>query len=875
MKTPPYPIFVITCCLLTCVSCTRGKQATNDFIFSVSDFKVPISCISSPSEKNDSILFIGFENGAIIRADIRTDERKVLSTDFNFTGRIYDIVQEEKDTFWLGVRNHGLLKFLCRKDSLLFVERYKIKYLNEHYSPYDIERDEEGTLVMGTSSGTFRLRKDERNNSLLTALYFPHESDRSKSVDFRVNQVKVYGNYVFCSTDSGLVILNKNAGLQNKKPFIGGKPFSHLYLDTTVGDTVLYATSDTMRYEINLTKSTIDSVRGENLFAYVTYAKPDTGHWEFTAREIRYSKNKDESLPLFTLPERMDKNYKNYLWLGKDFLFFSQGKKLYSLALHQNTKGKSNSVIAAHTITAEEKIRICYFITNDHYLYSMKKGSITGINQVSPDVSPLGSIENFSEGEIIIQMCCSENYLWFITDHNGLYKINLHPPFFKKHFTRTYEAVKDSLTDDFTCLFYDNRKNKNDLYVGSRKKLYKIQDPENSKEYRSYEIDSPENVLYVTDIVKYDDTVFCASLNYGLYEVKDTLLIKSDNKSLVALLCGSIFTNSKDNDKMSKSISFSFFKDDKNIFAFGYKGFGKLKKNSTIEGLRYLDMSFSKAAIANGYTPDNSILLGSQTGLYEYTYDDDHDNNNKLTLIEIPPPPSYFWYRIFSVAAIAVLFLLYFRFRYQKQHIKKGKEIITSIEVLINNKTEEITKIISDAGSKKEWEDILSEKAKTANEQNIEHSINYSFGLLKKILKFEKSYFIKTAITSKMTDSQKKDFEELRNLFITKEERKEGEKEYERQKREEEKRNRIKSKCEELLAKYRDELKELNLSNNTKKSYITLLFISGKYDNADIEATMNFSLVGSDRYIIHKNLKGIENRNALLEQLFENTKPKK
>jgi len=53
------------------------------------------------------------------------------------------------------------------------------------------------------------------------------------------------------------------------------------------------------------------------------------------------------------------------------------------------------------------------------------------------------------------------------------------------------------------------------------------------------------------------------------------------------------------------------------------------------------------------------------------------------------------------------------------------------------------------------------------------------------------------------------------------------------------------------------------------------LFISGKYDNADIEATMNFSLVGSDRYIIHKNLKGIENRNALLEQLFENTKPKK
>ena len=266
MKTP-CPIFVFACCLLINVSCTWSRQANNDLIFSVSDFKVPISCISSSAEGNDSILLIGFENGTIIRANIRTDEKKVLSTNFNFTGRVYDIVQEEKDTLWLGVRNHGLLKFFYRKDSLLFLKRYTIKYLNEHYSPYDIERDEEGTLFIGTSSGMYRLRKEERNDSLLKVLYFPYESDNnSESLDFRVNQVKVYGNSVFCSTDNGLVVLNKNAGLQNKKPFIGGKTFSHLYLDTTGGGTVLYATSDTMRYKINLTESTIDSVRGQNLF---------------------------------------------------------------------------------------------------------------------------------------------------------------------------------------------------------------------------------------------------------------------------------------------------------------------------------------------------------------------------------------------------------------------------------------------------------------------------------------------------------------------------------------------------------------------------------------------------------------------------------
>jgi hypothetical protein len=192
----------------------------------------------------------------------------------------------------------------------------------------------------------------------------------------------------------------------------------------------------------------------------------------------------------------------------------------------------------------------------------------------------------------------------------------------------------------------------------------------------------------------------------------------------------------------------------------------------------------------------------------------------------------------------------------------KRKEIINSIKELLNRKIDEISRTIDN--DQDEWNNILLEKDKIENENGDEYSIDYTFNLFHTILKFEENHLKKIAITREMTSQQQKDFEKLRKLFITGEELKE-----------EDKRNRIKSKCEELQDRYHKELHELKLKNNTKKLYVALLLISGKLDNADIEETMNFNRVSDDRYNIHENLKQITNRNALLEQLFENTKPKK
>jgi hypothetical protein len=375
-----------------------------------------------------------------------------------------------------------------------------------------------------------------------------------------------------------------------------------------------------------------------------------------------------------------------------------------------------------------------------------------------------------------------------------------------------------------------------------------------------------------------------------------------------------------------KSISMVYY-GNKSSYIIGYRGIERIPLDSaSVLCLvdKHLDIRVDEAAIAE--VADKSYLfIGTSMGLYKY------NENNDLTLIVMPPKNYTVLHLILFIASIVaiviIVILLYF---HCKRHIKKKlkrceeritenvkkgignelkhkkeelddklesvnifgilrlekevnnfvirveegllkrNEIIDSIKTLINSKIKEIDCIIGKNGYQDEWEDICSGKAKIGDDRNDEYSIDYSLGLLGRISEFERTCLKKIMITQKMTEQQKKDFEDLNNIFITRKDEKNS-----MQMGKEEKQNRIKSKCEELLNKYHEELEELKLKSNAKKTYVVLLLISGKFDNADIEETMNFNRVGDIRYTIHEELKQKTNRNALLEQLFENTRPKK
>ena len=83
--------------------------------------------------------------------------------------------------------------------------------------------------------------------------------------------------------------------------------------------------------------------------------------------KINDSNNDGCTLP-FSVPVKIDGNYKNYLYLGTDFLFFANGTKVYAFSLHQNPKGNSNNVVAVSMVERGNS-KECYFITSDNHLY--------------------------------------------------------------------------------------------------------------------------------------------------------------------------------------------------------------------------------------------------------------------------------------------------------------------------------------------------------------------------------------------------------------------------------------------------------------------------------------------------------------------------
>jgi hypothetical protein len=914
------PVFVIIA-LLFCVSCKSNKKSSNELAYRILlESNIPISSIS-PAQGSDVILFVGLENGNIIEVNVRTDERKLISTEFN--SRIYDIIQEE-DTLWVGVRNHGLLKFVYENDSLELERTYKIPVFDRgytsNYSPYDIEMDKDSTLFLGTSSGVYRLNKNERENNTLTPIY-PTDSE---IVHFRVNQVKTDDYFIYCATESGLVILSKGGV---KQPFSGvGENVSHLFLKN---DTLLFATTAAQRYGISVkdTIRIIDStsvpVDGLPLFAYIADSISE-GKWEFTAKQINYS-NKDGELLPFGLPERMSPNYRNYLHLGEDFLFFSQGNKLFSFPLRQNTKGESNHIIAAHTSGDT-----CYFISNDNNLYSYSQDVVKW----------LGSIGNsFSDGENIIQMCKSDNYLWFITDKESLYKINLAPSRFT--FRQTYEAIKDTLKGDFTALLYD----RGSLYVGSRHVLYRIHDLENKNGRRETNIfdriDKPKEDLYVTDIVQRDGEIYISTLNYGFFQVDTTSLAE------ITDTIGSIYKMTAQDTGISLFSSKGFFRyhhregitelnalPNENLklihttfgkYYAGYQGIGNLDYagNSVgVEELSYVDMSFNKAAITKGIEV-GTILLGSQTGLYEY------DGEVLEPIIILPPPDDSprlvtglllffviiafgcFWCinfysgrkdmterlkqckeksqknirkeiaiglnddikdlneRLNSLKIINIT-----EFRQLKKDINafykkidkkliNRKGVIDQLKKQIENKIDEINENIKESDDNEEWRDILTEKEEIWNEDSEGYSITKFHDLFDRILAFEKKHFKRTIINLQGNNLEiDHDLEKIYDLITTYDEP------YEE----------LKSKLNEFIKKYSDnELSGLRfVHQNNTKSFVTVLLCTG-LKNKEIKKALDM-LSHQHPSMYYKDIKNviekihIDDRSNLVQKVLDGIK---
>ena len=935
------PVFTVVISLLFCASCS--KQKNNDLIHSISDFSVPISCVAS--QGNDSIFWVGLENGDIVRINVINNSRRIINAGNN---RIYDIYTDDDTTLFAGIRNEGVKRILDGTKPT--VKKYYIPHPTDStqdntdsYAVYNIFNSKKGgdTLYFATSSGIYTLNKNDwEKDAILHPYYRP---GNHSLYHFGVNQVFINDNGIniyAATSDSGLIVLDKRDS-SNKK--LTTEEILHFY---KYNDSILYASSSNSIYEINMKQPREEQeakpIKNDShpIFAYmVDSLDGKRREWTLTSSEMRY-KDKRGSGSLLLL-NKLSASYKNYICKGKDFILVACHNNLYAFSLHQNPSGESNNVIAACVKEEENSVKICYFFTNKNELFS--------VGTSDPIAKPIGNL-SLIKGEKPEKFYAGEKYLWLITN-NSLYRINADNAKVSHEIGLKGSDAKKKLGNKID--FRSIHENKDLLFLGTRNYLLrvfykdnKIERIDSIKTNKKAKVDYSD--LYITDID--ESGKYFTSLKHGIFKLEsvksdslekitgsDTIgeirsFIGEDQKNIYLYTSKGVYELSKKTDttnfspypEIKPKTILTIFYGTKQCYFIGYRGVEKRSLDTTfiLHSIdKNLDLSINKAAIAviTKVKGEDLLFVGSQSGLYKFEKD-------KLSPIEIPSKNYTHWpIAGFIIGILAIVIILLALFRYQKRQLKnrlthweniikknlnkdlinkkndldlkwkntnmlkiwrlkkeiddfenrtKGNllthdDIIRELKKRTEAKITELQKYeiaASNENCRKDWENILSIKENIDNEENNNYTFDCALGLLDKISTFEKDHCVKTIITPKMTESQKKDFDKLYSKFSNAlESVKNKTKTSETVKT-------IKEECDNLLNKYRQELQVLNLKKATEKAYIALLFLSGNHKNANIEDVMGIQYVGQKKHELYVCVKKIEKRNAILEQLYENVK---
>ncbi|MDR0540873.1 MAG: hypothetical protein LBH19_01530, partial [Dysgonamonadaceae bacterium] len=668
MKTIHSILFIVTC--LLCASC---KHSEGDLIHSVSDFGVPISCIS-PSQGNDSIFFIGLENGNIIRINVINNSRTIINAGNN---RIYDICAENDTSLVAGIRNEGVKRILNGdvKKKYYILNPLDITKPTDSYAAYTIKQDKD-SFYFATSSGIYTLNKNEwETKSLLHPYYRP---ENHSLFHFGVNHLFINDMNIYAATsDSGLVVLNKNNPKDSKK--LIDKDILHFY---KYNDSILYASASDLIYKID-TKQPVEQQKAtpiktgfHGVFAYMVDSLDGTQRkWILTSAEMKYADNRNGAASL-QLSDKLSSSYKNFVCKGKDFILAACHNKLYIFSLHQNPKGESNNVIAACT---NKNDRLCHFVTLDNKLYSVR--------EESNHAKFIGKL-NIAIREKPVKFYAGKKYLWLITN-NSLYKINPDNAKTSREIGVNGNDAKRELGRkiDFRSIYED----KESLLLGTRNYLLrvkyidnKISEIDSIPTTKSAKVDFSD--LYITDISEQ----YFASMKYGIFELnaKDSLekisgsdtigdirrFVEEDNRFIYLYTSKGVYEWEKSGKSFRsfphispKTISTIYY-GNKSSYIIGYRGIERIPLDVVTElNLvdKHLDISVNEAAIAE--TADKNILfVGTQIGLYKYSA------YNDLTLVEIPPrnyAALYFTLSMTGLVIVIVIVLLFYLL--QKQRIKK------------------------------------------------------------------------------------------------------------------------------------------------------------------------------------------------------------
>ncbi len=596
----------------------------NELIYSSTSFTAPISCIAGSGSNSDSIYYLGFDNGNIIRVNIIDNSQKLIKAGSN---RVYDVYEMNDSTLYVGMRNEGVKritygKFKKRQSQYRIYDPLIPRKKTTAYSTYHIKADE-NRIYFATSTGLYTLSKfDLTNDSMLDQPPY-YRPEKHKLYHFGINQTLIAGDKIFVATsDSGLILLNKDNPSHREK-LINEEVIS-LFKDN---DSIVSATTRSCIYRINLNETKkpikIDSKKSDDiLFAHLS--TNNTEDWVISSSEIHYHSTKGNAL--FKFPDRLTESFKNIIYKEKNFIFVACHNTLYAFPLHQNPRGKANNIIAAcHSDNGN-----CYFITLDYKLYFIERDK--------DQATLIEKLPHFT-GENPIKLITGNHCLWLITN-NSLFKIDLKNNKVSHEIGLTDSDAKLKIKENKVD-FRSIHENNNTLYVGSRNYLFKItysNDKIIADTLRTRDKTIDYSDLYITDISSENSDLYFASLKSGIFILKNGLLEKIAHTDTIGEIrrflnaskedtrvftSKGIFTIAKNSITKTQSVQRSvltLLDKSSGYFAIGYKGIIKTEtKDEDIPQVdQFLDISINEAAITTDNGKDYFLYVGTQTGIYKF-----------------------------------------------------------------------------------------------------------------------------------------------------------------------------------------------------------------------------------------------------------------
>lgn len=651
-------LFILTALFFITACNNKPTPNTVKLACNINTFDAPISCISqSPGE--DHKLYLGQEDGCFIINKGNNSQTYSI----NSNRRIYDILEYNKDSLFIGTRDAGL-KLLDPSSGQ--VRSYAIKDKHLNYSVYSIARDRKNQILyLGTSNGLYQLNLQDKDS----CRELPPIKLRQDGKSCGINKVLIKKQTLYVASERGLYILHHT-----------DKGFSRPILDSATNNISIYNDTVYALLENAIVKVAPDQtkqlMRKGKFHLYVQ--SPDKAEWFVTSHSILYQKGR-QSLT-YELPDGISLTAKQVGLIGKDFLYLACKEALYSFALRQHSANTGNNVVAVSDKKTGDSI---YFITDDLKLHQYK----FIYNHPEYKSRSLGLIKGLDiAGNDIVKFIETKPRTFYLATRTTLYKIRHNKAEKILHFS----DLKGQ--DNITALYYSPIEKR--LYLGTRKYLGIVNEtgehaittiPVISKAGIKDTVDA-----YITGICENSDSLYAVTLNKGLYgkslnkkpesfrQIRDLSDYESTYDVMaygkdIYLHTSQGLVNKTTSDllpiKHVKAISGVLEKNpNEGFFILYYYGlsFNNLG-NSQPSSPLFSDLAFHKSCIAvNG----RKAVLGCKSGLFLF------DGKSELTPISTEEKgntiPVFYW--IITLLVLVATIVLFYLLKRKRQLAQKASE---------------------------------------------------------------------------------------------------------------------------------------------------------------------------------------------------------